>query len=410
MKSMTPYANDTRHSGKMPSCEAAVECLSVDCGQVPARVEVSRFSGAGGVMECHISVRLMGADSMDPGECLARAYQQAMDYLGIGAASAVFRRVFCSDVSNQAEIIHDIFSRFEGDCATSIIGQAPLPAAKFSLWAYHILDPAAPLCKERDVGTLGVRRGPLTHYWSCGLVDGHDTGSHPQTRRVIESYDAWLQSRGMTMADQVVRTWWFVQNIDADYQGLVEARREFFQSHGLTPDTHYIASTGIAGCHHDTGARVILDSHAIAGLRPEQVEHLCAPEHLCPTHDYGVTFERATAIGYSDRRHVWLSGTASIDHHGRILHEGDVAAQFDRTMVNIDALLAKAGANSGDLAQVIVYLRDPADAVKIAPLLHERLGSVPCVMVHAPVCRPGWLIEIEGIAVITAKATDLPDF
>jgi enamine deaminase RidA (YjgF/YER057c/UK114 family) len=394
----------------MPSCEAAVECLSVECGQIPAVVEVSRFSGAGGVMECHISVRLTGAVSMGPAECLERAYQKAMDFLGIGAASAVFRRVFCSDVSNQAEVLDEILSRFKGDCATSIIGQAPLPAAKFSLWAYHVMDPVAPLWKERDVGTLGVRRGPLTHFWSCGLVDGHEPGSHSQTRRVIESYDAWLQSRGMTMADHVVRTWWFVQNIDADYQGLVEARREFFQTHGLTPDTHYIASTGIAGCNRDTGARVILDSHAIAGLRPEQVEYLCAPENLCPTHDYGVTFERATAIGYSDRRHVFLSGTASIDPRGRILHEGDVAAQFERTMENIDALLAKAGANSGDLAQVIVYLRDPADAAKITPLLHERLGSVPCVMVHAPVCRPGWLIEIEGIAIVTAKAKDLPDF
>jgi enamine deaminase RidA (YjgF/YER057c/UK114 family) len=410
MKSMTPYADDTRYSGKMPSCEAAVECLSVDCGQVPALVEVSRFSGAGGVMECHISVRMTGADSMDPAECLERAYQRAMDFLGIDSASAVFRRIFCSDVSNQAEITHDIFSRFEGDCATSIIGQAPLPAAKFSLWAYHIVDPVTPLCKELDNQTLGVRRGPLTHYWSCGLVDGHEPGSHSQTRQVIESYDAWLQSCGMTMAGHVVRTWWFVQNIDADYQGLVEARREFFQTHGLTSDTHYIASTGIAGCNRDTGARVILDSHAIAGLRPEQVEYLCAPDHLCPTHDYGVTFERATAIGYADRRHVFLSGTASIDHHGRILHEGDVAAQLDRTMENIEALLAKAGANSGDLAHVIVYLRDPADAAKIAPLLHERLGSVPYVMVHAAVCRPGWLIEIEGIAVITAKDPVLPDF
>jgi hypothetical protein len=233
MKTMTPSTDDTRHSGRMPSCEAAVECLSVDCGQMPAVVEVSRFSGAGGVMECHISVRLTGADSMAPAECLERAYQKAMDFLGIGAASAVFRRIFCSDVSNQAQVLDEILSRFKGDCATSIIGQAPLPAAKFSLWAYHIMDPVAPLWKERDVGTLGVRRGPLTHFWSCGLVDGHEPGSHSQTRQVIESYDAWLQSRGMTMADHVVRTWWFVQNIDADYQGLVEARREFFQTHGL---------------------------------------------------------------------------------------------------------------------------------------------------------------------------------
>ena len=385
----------------MPSCEAAVEYLPLDCGGLPTSAEVARFRGTGGVMECHVTVRLAG-NAANPLECLDQAYQKALASAGIDASSAVFRRVFCSDVVNQADSL-DHFA----DSGASIIGQAPMPAAKFALWAWHI-------CGVRGITTddtgTSCRRGDLTHHWTTGLVDPAGGTSHEQTRSVVENYEAWLQARGMNTADNVVRTWWFVQNIDADYHGLVEARRDFFHTHGLTPETHYIASTGIEGTHRDVAAKVSLDSYAIAGLRKEQVEYLCAPDHLCPTHDYGVTFERATAVSYSDRRHVFISGTASIDHTGKILHEGDVIRQLGRTLENVEALLAQADANLGDLASILVYLRDPADGATVESILREKLGSIPYVMVEAPVCRPGWLIEIEGIAVIPANLPRLPGF
>ena len=39
-------SSSTRNTGAMPSCEAAVECLPVDCGALPAVAEVARFRGA----------------------------------------------------------------------------------------------------------------------------------------------------------------------------------------------------------------------------------------------------------------------------------------------------------------------------------------------------------------------------
>jgi enamine deaminase RidA (YjgF/YER057c/UK114 family) len=191
---------------------------------------------------------------------------------------------------------------------------------------------------------------------------------------------------------------------------LVDARREFFATRGLDRQSHYIASTGIAGADANVNARLSFDSLAIAGLRPEQVSYLQAPSHLCPTHDYGVTFERATAIDYADRRQILISGTASIDATGQVVHPGDVLRQLDRTVENITALLAAAGANPGDLAVALVYLRDPADAEVIASALHDRFGAVPTVLLYAPVCRPGWLIEIEGVATVPAIRPDLPGF
>jgi enamine deaminase RidA (YjgF/YER057c/UK114 family) len=401
----------SHHSGKMPACETAVEYLPVECPDRNVVARVSRFHNAEGATEYHLSVCLSGGQG-DAVFRLARAYQHVLDSVGISASSAIFRRVFCSDVVNQSEIAnHPLLGSLAGNgCAVSIVGQSPLPAAKFSLWAYHLSDAGADPGKSLEGNTLLCRRGELTHCWSVGMTGCGADDSHGQTLNILQDYDAWLHSQSMNMADHVVRTWWFLQNIDADYHGLVEVRRDFFHTHGLNADTHYIASTGIAGAHKDVKAKVALDSYAIQGLRSDQLVYISAPGHLCPTYEYGVTFERATAVDFSDRRHVYVSGTASIDHTGRILHEGDVIRQLDRTLENVESLLESARSDLGDLAVILVYLRDPADGAVVDAALRERLGMVPCVLVHAPVCRPGWLIEIEGVAVIPAYLPHLPDF
>ena len=42
----------------------------------------------------------------------------------------------------------------------------------------------------------------------------------------------------------------------------------------------------------------MLDTYAIKGLNNEQVRFLQAKEYLCPTHKYGVTFERGVMIDF----------------------------------------------------------------------------------------------------------------
>jgi hypothetical protein len=51
------------------------------------------------------------------------------------------------------------------------------------------------------------------------------------------------------------------------------------------------------------------------------------------------------------------------------------------------------------MTHVIVYLRDAADCRAVERALRRRLPGVPYVILRAPVCRPGWLIELEGSAV-----------
>ena len=48
----------------------------------------------------------------------------------------------------------------------------------------------------------------------------------------------------------------------------------------------------------------------------------------------------------------------------------------------------------------MVYLRDWADRETVSRRLMESpLAAVPHLLLKAPVCRPGWLVEIDGIAV-----------
>jgi enamine deaminase RidA (YjgF/YER057c/UK114 family) len=364
---------------------ARIQFLSVAPG-----VNASRFPGPNGVDEFHLTVRPTEAgDFVAQLDCVARAYRRALDKLGLAGETARLRRLFCSDLPNQAGALEA--SEFARD---SWIGQPPMPPVKVVLWAYHISDPSA----ARD------------HHWTTRLTDTTGDTTYRQARGIFEKYDAWLQSRGMTLAGNAIRTWWFVPNVDVNYPEMVAARREFFAEHGLTTDTHFIASTGVEGKPADLRAKVTMDAYAIAGVRAEQIEYLTALEHLCPTARYGVTFERGTAVSYRDRRHIFISGTASIDAAGQIVHPGDVSRQLDRSLENMEALLGKAGATLDDMGVFIVYIRDPGDHELTWRRMRERFGRAPIEVIVAPVCRPGWLIEVEGQAIIPALNPDVPVF
>ena len=133
-------------------------------------------------------------------------------------------------------------------------------------------------------------------------------------------------------------------------------------------------------------------------------------DRLCATKDYSVTFERGTRIAYADRVHHLISGTASIDNEGNVVHVGDVMEQLERALENVEALLRSGGARLRDMMHLIVYLRDPADYPRVNDHLRERFPALPMVIVQGAVCRPEWLVEIEGIAAVANHDPALPPF
>lgn len=388
-----------------------------DRENLPVTVSISCFCGPDGVDEYNLFVRPTEHNNIDTQlDWVFRAYADVLDSTGLDTQSAVLRRFFCSDLINQVDALAARpFSNpndTDEPCAISLVCQPPVPPAKVSLWAYHIKDPDCKLNKKQQGASLILRRKKLSHYWTTGLACPRPETSYSQTRGIFEEYEAFLRTQGMTLADNVIRTWLFVQDIDVNYQGMVAARKEFFAEQGLTPDTHFIASTGIEGTSANAAAKVMMDVYAISGLRPEQIKFLSALDHLSPTQIYGVTFERGTSIAYRDRKHIFLSGTASIDCEGKILYVGDLSQQINRTVENMESLLKPAGASLKDMCMLIAYVRDPGDQMIVSQQMRELFGTIPMEVVVAPVCRPGWLVEVEGKAIIPTANTDaeLPRF
>ncbi|MBQ9669337.1 MAG: hypothetical protein IJV45_11455 [Prevotella sp.] len=366
------------------------------------RAQVTTFDETSGVSEHHVVMhvtnpRLTFQQQLD---ALLDAYNDLITKTLTGAV-AVIKRYFLSDASNQAD---QVIASDSSDCAKSIIQQAPLNGTKIGLWAYLM---KGVVTSVRPNGLYEVCHGCYRHLWNAS-AHNLAANSEYQTRLLFNEYVMQLTEEGCTLADNCLRTWLFVNDIDLNYGGVVRARNQVFFTQGLTHDTHFIASTGIGGRQQDPNVLCQMDNYAVDGLRKEQIRYLYAQTHLNRTSDYGVSFERGTRIDYGDRCHVLISGTASINNKGLILHEGDVVSQTRRMWENVEALLNEAECTFDDATHFIVYLRDMADYAIVSGLFQERFPQKPWIIVQAPVCRQGWLVEMECMAVKQQLCPDFP--
>ena len=104
-------------------------------------------------------------------------------------------------------------------------------------------------------------------------------------------------------------------------------------------------------------------------------------------------------VDFADRKHVFISGTASINNKGEVVHPGDICGQTERMMENVEVLLKEAACSTEDIMQIIVYLRDISDYRTVAGLFEKKFPNQPKTIHWAPVCRQGWLVEMECIAI-----------
>jgi len=308
-------------------------------------------------------------------------------------AETVFVRAFLSDAVNQSKLVDACFE--SSDFAVSIVEQPPLGGSKISVLVYLQTDVKV---KKLYNHLFQVKHKGTIDCWST-LNTYNAEDSEKEMYHLFQNYIKQLKQEGCTLAQNCIRTWLYVQNIDANYTGVVNARNDIFDQENLTCDTHAIASTGIQGRDKNYNHRVLMDSYAVKGIKKDQIQYLYATEYLSPTNIYGVRFERGTCINYTDRKHIFISGTASIDKKGKVLHLGDIKNQTLRMWENVEALLNEAEASFDDLAQISVYLRDISDYSVVKEMFDKKFPATPYLILYAPVCRPEWLIEMECMAI-----------
>ena len=316
-------------------------------------------------------------------------------------------KVFLSDSQNQIKELEEslLYQEFLKGTNLTIVEQTPLNGCKVSL-----------LIKTTDDTT------PILFH-SLRLTEEEAMGkdSYEQTHFLFNKYLQTIEGTDMTMERNLVRTWIYVTDIDVNYQGVVEARNDIFDKEGLTADTHYIASTGIGGATPVRHAAVAIDFLTVPNIKEEDKKYLQALEHLNPTHEYGVAFERGTRLTLpthtlhpegsqqfkqqcqQTKQQYFISGTASIDKHGDVVYEGDIVRQTGRLLENIGALLKDGDATMNDIQYFIIYLRDISDYHTVDRLMQQFYPQIPRIIVEAKVCRPGWLIEMECIAECIAE-------
>lgn len=365
-------------------------------------LQSAAFVPQSGVPEWHLMLHVEPRGELFEGQMkrIYAAEDRILEMPEFAGACYIMKRYFLSDSTNQQPLM-----RQDPHVAVSVIQQQPMDGSKIAVWLY--LQRGMEVSVEH--GMTVARHNGYTHLWKMGMCSS-EGDSAQQTEKLLLDYEDGLAHFGATLADHCIRTWFFVRDVDTQYGGLVRARRENFIEQGLTEKTHYISSTGIGGNPAETKALIQLGTYAITGFEPSQQRYLYAPTHLNPTYEYGVTFERGTVVEYGDRAQVFISGTASINNKGEVVHVGDIVRQTHRMWENVGKLLEEGDTSFDDVMQIIVYLRDTADYELVRQMFAERFPQIPTVITLAPVCRPTWLIEMECIAVKERENPEYKDF
>jgi enamine deaminase RidA (YjgF/YER057c/UK114 family) len=136
---------------------------------------------------------------------------------------------------------------------------------------------------------------------------------------------------------------------------------------------------------------------------------ISAPQVLNEAHAYErpSSFSRGLRLDIKGVTILLISGTASLDEHGRSIHQGDFRAQTLRTYQNITALLESEGASWKDIVRTTCYLRDidrdyaVFNEIRTEFFKQQGLDPLPASTgIQAILCRPELLIEMEAMAIL----------
>lgn len=126
--------------------------------------------------------------------------------------------------------------------------------------------------------------------------------------------------------------------------------------------------------------------------RPIQVPD--APQAIGP-------YSQGQAVDLSGGRLVYTAGQVGLDPASGQLVEGGIAAQTERVLRNLAAVLAGAGMTLGDVVKTTVYLADMQDFQAMNEVYARHFAAAPPARttIAAAGLPRGARVEIEAVAV-----------
>lgn len=220
-----------------------------------------------------------------------------------------------------------------------------------------------------------------------------DRPAPDQCRDAYAKMEAALGAAGMVMTD-LVRTWFFLDDILAWYDEFNELRRDLYRRKRMIKKL-VPASTGV-GARNPAGAAMLADAWALRPLNGSMLARELASPLQCPAPNYGSCFSRALELTTLEHRHLLISGTASIEPGGRSIHNGDIEKQIGRTMEVIQGLLRSNGMSFLDVTRATAYFKHPRHAPIFEAWCARHCTSfLPTIATRAVVCRDELLFELE---------------
>jgi len=210
-----------------------------------------------------------------------------------------------------------------------------------------------------------------------------------------------------------IRFWNYLPRINVDEDGLERYRHFNVGRHAAfvearhPPESSPPAACAL-GCRGGAITVMVLAGREppIAIENPRQVSAYRYPSQYGPRPP---TFSRAALYRDGAYALLTISGTASIVGH-ETMHIGDVVAQVDESLRNLQAVVDAANEAVGgqlfavDCLKMKAYVRHAADADRVRRQLQLRLPATPIPLVRADICRADLLFEIEAAGGATFQA------
>ena len=103
------------------------------------------------------------------------------------------------------------------------------------------------------------------------------------------------------------------------------------------------------------------------------------------------------------KRFVFCSGMVSKDENGEAVHVGDLLAQINKALDNIEATLSEVGMDLSKVVRMNYYTTDVPAFINCEKSFSDRLAKAGCkptstLLGIVALANPDFLVEIEAIA------------
>ncbi|MGZ7078618.1 MAG: chorismate transformation enzyme, FkbO/Hyg5 family [Thermoanaerobaculia bacterium] len=259
---------------------------------------------------------------------------------------------------------------------------------------------------ESPVPTIAFARGRVrgAHNGEVmfGAVAAPDLDLEPGARQL---YTDIIETARESGYPHLMRLWNHVEGINRDVDGLERYKRfcigraEAFAAHGYA-NGDLPAASGVGMTGRGLAIAFLASRTPVRHVEnPRQVSAYDYPARYAPR---SPSFARATVAQWAKGTMIFVSGTASVVGH-QTAHVGNVDAQLEETLRNLDEVIACAANRAGrsalfrDSSTAKLYVRNGADAPAIVERLRTVAPDTSLLVIESDICRHDLLLEIEAV-------------